>query len=107
MSLNNLLPDICVIQSNTETQDGLGEVSLTWGDKLTGVKTRYQQVSRSELVGDYQVTLEDYKFYFEPDTNVTIADRIVVDGRNFEIKHVATDSSKHYRFAIAKVIQYT
>lgn len=106
MSFAKLLNKTCVIQEKAETQTGLGELTLSWSNKATGVKTRYMQVSQSELLGSYQLTLEDYKFYFEADTDVLIADRIVVDSKTFEVKHVATDSSEHNKFAIAKLIQF-
>lgn len=106
MSFTKLLNKTCVIQEKTSAQSGLGEITDSWSTKASGVKTRYSQVSRSELIGEYQVTLEDYKFYFEPSVDVLIEDQIVVDSKTFEVKHVATDSSDHNKYAFAKLIQF-
>lgn len=107
MSFEKLLKKLCTIQQKTETQGALGELSISWNDKYTTVKTRYVQAKQSELRGGYQVTIEDYKFFFLFTEDIAIADRIVVDGDTFDIMHVLTDSSDHHKFAYARIIKFT
>ena len=107
MSFCKLLNKLCTIEQKTETQGALGEVSLSWSDKAINVKTRYVQAKQSELRGGYQVTIEDYKFYFLVSADIAIADRIVVDGDTFEVMHVLYDSSDHHKFAYARITKFT
>tara|TARA_R100001086_G_C11744219_1_gene233387 strand:- start:173 stop:499 length:327 start_codon:yes stop_codon:yes gene_type:complete len=104
MSFCKLLNKTAVIQEKSGSQSALGEITDSWSTKASNVKTRYMQVSKSELVGDYQVTLEDYKFFFEFATDISIADRIVVDGKTFEVQHVASDSSDNHKFVFASLL---
>lgn len=107
MSFTKLLNKTCVIQQKAETQTGIGELTLTWSTKASGVKTRYLQAKQAELRGAFQVTSEDYKFFFEFATDISIADRIVVDGQTYEVKHVLSDSSAHHKFAYAEIVKFT
>ena len=107
MSYCKLLNKLCTIQQKTETQGALGELSISWNDKYTTVKTRYVQAKQSELRGGYQVTIEDYKFYFLATTDIAIDNKIVVDGDMFEVMHVLSDSSSHHKFAYARIIKFT
>ena len=107
MSYSQLLKKTCTIEQKTETQGALGELSTVWSSKATNVKTRYVQAKQSELRGGYQVTIEDYKFFFLFTEDIAIADRIVVDGDTFDIMHVLTDSSDHHKFAYARIIKFT
>lgn len=108
MSFSKLLNKTCVItERDPAAQNAIGERIESWSDKATGVKTRYLQAKQSELRGAFQVTSEDYKFFFEQSTDISIADRIVVDGQTFEVKHVLSDSSAHHKFAYAEIIKFT
>ena len=107
MSYEKLLKKTCTIEQKTETQGALGDISLSWSSKAVNVKTRYVQAKQSELRGGYQVTIEDYKFYFLATADIAIADRIVVDGDTFDVMHVLSDSSDHHKFAYARIIKFT
>lgn len=107
MSFDKLLNKTCVIQTKTETQTGTGSVTTVWDDTYTSIPVRYQRAGAGRrLVGSYQVTLEDYVFYFKVGQTISKADRIVVDSRTFEVDHVFQDSSGHHLEVFAKETTY-
>lgn len=107
MSFESLLNKLCTISTKTETQNATGSVTSSWASTFTNVPVRYNR-SKTGTVnsGVYQVTLEDYTFYFLPDVTISIADRIVVDGKTFEVAHVYKDSSDHHLEVFARETKF-
>lgn len=106
MSFDRLLNKTCSIQRKSESQNATGSVTASWSNAYTGIPVRYNRVSQGKgrvSAGSYQVTLEDYVFYFKVGQDVTISDRIVVDGKTFEVEHVYKDSSDHHLEVFAKL----
>ena len=109
MSFEKLLNKTCVIQTKTETQSATGSVSLAWANTYANVPCRYNRISQGAgrvFGGEYQVTLEDYMFYFRSGETVTKANRIVVDGRTFEVMHAFSDSADHHMEVFAREITF-
>ena len=106
MSYEGLLNKTCTIESPVETQTGTGEISRSWSEVAAGVKTRIHRVTNSReqvLVGDYQVTLEDFKFHFMPSVTVEKNYRIVVGSDTYEVLAVVNDSSGRIKTVFARV----
>jgi len=109
MSFEKLLNKLCTVQVKTETQGSTGSVSESWTNTYTNVMCRYNRVIQgkgSVVSGAYQVTLEDYTFYFKPDQVISKANRIVVDGLTFEVEHVFKDSAGHHLEVFARLKSY-
>ena len=107
MSFEKLLNKLCVIQTKSEVQDGLGEISTTWANTYTDVKCRYNRNKVPQIAdGSYKVTQEDYVFYFLNTATITIADRIVVDSKTFEVMHVFEDSKGHHKEVFARLTSF-
>jgi len=109
MSLDKLLNKLCTIQTKTETQNATGSVTLSWADTYVSVPVRYNRISQGQgrvLSGSYQVTLQDYVFYFRNDAIISEGNRIVVDGRTFEVLHAYKDSSGHHWEVFARYITF-
>lgn len=96
MSITHLLNKTCTIQTKTETQGDTGSFSASWANTYELIPVRYSRARSGNgrvQAGSFQVTLEDFIFYFESNRTISIADRIVVDGLTFEVTHVFSDSS--------------
>ena len=107
MSFEKLLNKLCTIQTKSEVQTGLGEITTSWVDTYTDVKCRYNR-SKAPIVldGSYKVSLEDFSFYFLITSTITKADQIVVDGNTFEVMHVFEDSKGHHKKVYARLKSY-
>ena len=105
MSFAKLLNKLCTIQTKTESQNDTGSVTTSWADTYVSIPVRYNRASGKGGVnnGSLQVTLEDYTFYFKPDVTISIADRIVVDGKTFEVEHVYMVSNNHHLEVMGKL----
>lgn len=103
MSFDKLLNKTCTIQTKTETQSATGSVSSTWGDTYTSIPVRYNRTREGRVIaGSYEVTVKDYTFYFKSSQTIGESDRIVVDGKTFEVVHVYSDSSVHHLEVFAR-----
>ena len=107
MAFEKLLNKLCVIQTKSEVQTGLGEITTSWADTYTDVKCRYNR-NKAPIIhdGSYKVSLEDYSFYFLVATTITKADQIVVDGNTFEVLAVFEDSKGHHKKVYARLKSY-
>jgi head-tail adaptor len=104
MSFEKLLNKLATIQTKSTAQNATGSVTESWANTYTNVKCRYNRAGNGrQSAGTYQVTLEDFVFYFKVDQVITIADRIVVDGKTFVVDHVFQDGSAHHIEAFAKL----
>lgn len=107
-SLNDLLPDTCVILSPTNTSDGQGGWSTTWGTVSANVKCRidpgrkemYERVTGAALkpFSWWQLTLPW-------NTSIGVDYRVVVNGNTYNV--VNHDDNKSWmgtlRVALMKV----
>jgi len=109
MSLVHLLNKTCTIQTKTETQGATGSFTASWANTYQNVLCRYCLSNKgrgSVIAGSFQVTTEEFTFYFKHDQTISIADRISIDGKLFEVLHVNSDSSTHHLEVLAKVRSY-
>jgi|GEM_PF-4002304 head-tail adaptor len=97
MSFENLLNQLCSIQSKTDSQTATGQVSSAWVDKATNVKTRMVAQKNPQVFGTLgHYTVADFKFYFLTGTDITEADRIVLNGETYDVVIAYPDSSGHH-----------
>jgi hypothetical protein len=97
MSFEALLTEKCTIQSKTSAQGQSGQVVFNWTDKATDVKTRMVAQKTPQVFGDLgNYTIASYKFYFLATTNISAADKIILDGEQYEVVIASKDSSKHH-----------
>ena len=106
MSFTSLLKDTCTIEQKTETQGSTGAVSLVWTTKANGVKTRKRRNDRPNIYDALSKTyVDDYIFYFLIGTAIEIENRILADGKYYEVLSVAEDSEGHHLEVVAKLTQ--
>jgi len=73
------------IQTVSLTQDAIGQTAEAWV-KTASHACRYERNTNARVVdGAYKVTLEDYIFFFDKGIRVTNEQRIVIDGRIFDV----------------------
>lgn len=81
----NLLNKTASIQSKSLTQNDIGETTESWATVAT-YRTRYEKSSQARVIDDiYKVTLDDFIFFFDADAVVGRDQRIVVDGKIFNV----------------------
>ena len=77
------------IQTSTATQNSVGEPILTWADVASAVPARVmptrggERFTAQQVVGDAVTT-----FRIRYRTGVTVRNRIVYDGKNWDIRDV-------------------
>jgi len=99
-----MLNTVCDIESPTGTQSGTGAITRGWSKSVVGAKTRYHRnKDQNVLIGTYQVTLEDYKFYFLPSVVISKSDRILIGSDSYEILGVIEDSSGKTKTVYARI----
>lgn len=105
MSFKKMLNKLCTIQTKTESQNATGSITTSWANTYQNVLVRYNRTSSKGgvNVGSLQVTLEDFTFYFESTVTISVADRIVVDGKTFDVEHVYTVSNNHHKEVMGKI----
>ena len=107
MSFEKLLKDTCIIEERTRVQSGLGEVTFTWATKAASVLTRRDKNTKERIIdGDYQVTLEDFIFFFLGSVEITKEDRIVFNSENYQVLVAEKDSSNHHWEVVARRISH-
>jgi len=107
MSFEKLLNKLCTIQVKTDSQNATGSVTSSWADTYVSIPCRYNRATGGKVLsGAYQVTLQDYVFYFKIDTTISEGNRIVVDGRTFEVLNAYKDSSGHHWEVFARFKTY-
>jgi len=106
MSFTSLLKDTCTIQQKTNTQGDTGAKISAWTTKASGVLTRKRRNNQPKIYDALNKTyVDNYIFYFLPTVSITIDDRILADGINYEVLSVATDSEGHHLEVVAKLTQ--
>lgn len=80
MAYHELLKSTCTINSVVVSEDGYGQPTETVSVKAIDVKTRRTPMTNSDpqTIGDYPVTSEYYKFYFLPDQDIALTDKIIL-----------------------------
>lgn len=107
MGFLSTLNQTCSIESPSETQTGTGAITRSWVESASNVSTRYHRAQKERVInGDYQVTLEDFVFYFKSDVTITKSDRIVADSKNFEVITVVEHSKSHHLSVYARLIDF-
>jgi hypothetical protein len=86
-----MLPDLATIQRETSTPDGGGGQTTTWPVVATDVPCRLAPLGGGELaressaVGDRITDQATAVVTFKAGTDVTVADRIVIAGKVFDV----------------------
>lgn len=101
------LPDTCNIQRGTETTGGDG-TSVSWSDLATGVACRVSPLaeSASEALGaDASLqAVAQWTIWLPAGQDVTVKDRLVYQGRTFEITRVGARSYEVIRELICREV---
>jgi head-tail adaptor len=85
-AIADLLPDTCVILSITETPDGAGGVTQSWGTLSSGVSCRLDVKSGMEQVaGGALVPYKRTMLSVPYDTTITEAHRVVHSGGTYNV----------------------
>lgn len=104
---NQFLPDVCAIQRYTETATGDG-TSQTWSDLATGVSCRVSPLASgaSEALGaDASLrAVAQWTIWLPAGTDVTVRDRVVYQGRTFEVARVGARSYEVSRELICREV---
>jgi hypothetical protein len=107
MRFTGLLNATCTIQEKQKAQGGTGQITVTWANKATNVKTRLN-ASRVPAVTESlgTVTVSEYTFYFEISVNIAQGDRVLFNSEAYEVTLVTKDSSNHHLEVAAKKISF-
>lgn len=98
---SSALPDTCTIRRPTSASDSMGGQTITWADHATGVPVRVSPVALvagEQLVGDRLSGRKVWLLTFGHDQDVALTDRIVFDGRTFEV--VAIDGERSWQLSL-------
>lgn len=94
---NSILPDTAIIQRYTLTSDGMGGYDQNWSNVGTVRCRLYPQTLRSmneNPNGGMQMISETRWFVTMPvGTSITAKDRVLIDGRTFEVYQVNNNES--------------
>lgn len=95
--IGDLLPDTCNILSVTETADGMGGVTPTWGTTSAGVACRLDIiVSRSDeeqIAGASLRAFQETVLSVPYSTSISTTNRIEHGGYTYDVKATNTDQS--------------
>lgn len=90
-----LMPDTCVILSATDTADGPGAFTATWGTLTTNVPCRLDAISGRQaekyIAAGVDVS-QSYMLTVPSSTGLTGANRIVHEGITYSVKPVSAGS---------------
>jgi len=90
----DLLPDTCDILTVTETADGQGGVTKSWGTAYSNVAFRLDMKQGREMVAGG--ALQPFTMYtgsLPYDATITTADRILYEGGTYAVTSVNTNQS--------------
>ena len=91
MSYTSLLIETCTIQRFTEgVIDDYGNPTLTWADHLTEA-CRLNANKGRELKFGAEIVVADYRLFLG-DVDITEQDRVVLDGKTYEVLLVEEDA---------------
>ena len=93
-AIAELLPDTAMILSVTNTPDGMGGQTQTWGTATASVAFRLDMQTGSEMVsGGALEPFTKYKGSLPYDTTVNATDRIVHNGNTYAVTGINNDQS--------------
>ena len=97
MGYSNFLTHSCYIQTKASSQNYLGEWEYIWTSATTTTKCRMSPISAAERK-DYPGRFDDVTFrgFFEPDSGVTVDNRIVYDSNTYLVREMILDSKEHH-----------
>ena len=76
----------------------MGGQDKTWSNRIASVKCAFRELTADELVRFGRVTGESvYRFYFEATSDnrdIILMDRVIFDGRTFEVNSIYNVSGK-------------
>lgn len=93
---NNLLPDTCTILSLTQTPDGQGQFTETWGTVSTGVKCRLDRVAgygSKRFEGASLQTYASLVLSLPYGTNITEQNHVLFGGNQYSVEAVDNEKS--------------
>lgn len=98
MSFLGLLNTTVKIKSRTPSTNAIGEVTYTFTDVATDVKSRKHRVKDPKIgFESYQLTLDTFKFYFLPSqTGLEPENVIEHESEDYEIIQAVKDSAGHH-----------
>ncbi len=89
-----MLPDTCTILSGTQTVDGQGGGTLTWGTTTTGVKCRVDFLSGDEAVfGGQLKPFVGFNLTVPHNTTLTTANRVIHGTITYNVSEIDTGKS--------------
>lgn len=97
-TLSDLMPGTCHILSLTQTSDGQGGFTETWGTAVSSVACRFDsangsQYGRELIAGGALQPFNAYVVTMPYDTAVTAANRIEFSGNQYSVIGVDSDKS--------------
>jgi hypothetical protein len=86
MPFSSLLIHVCNIQAKTLNTTGY-EQTASWTTTGTNIPCRYNANSGANINDADQVRInkDDDTFFFDPNVNITRGNRIVYDGKNYDV----------------------
>ena len=104
MAIGNL--DRCItIQDFTRSQNEYGETTEAWTD-TTSTRAGVKYKSGGESVfSNKETATADVIFTIRYRATLTVKSRIVFEGVNYDILHIAQTGRRHYQEVTAKMVQ--
>ncbi len=105
--LANLLNNTCEVQSLTTTQNTMGAQKRVYTTRISGMKIAYM-MKREQTGGENELfdkTTARYTHIFYAEFNstnnaITESDKIIFDGREFEVKKIYNASGRNNHLEI-------
>jgi len=93
-TLAELMPDSCAILSVTNTPDGQGGQTQTWGTVTASVQCRLDPFRGKEvMVGDARQPFNGYVLTLPHDTTITAANRVILGTSTYNVTSVDLNKS--------------
>ena len=108
MAYHELLKQTCTISGTVVNEDAHGQPIETEVVKASDVPTRRTPMTANDpqTIANFPVTPEVYKFYFLPEQDITLADKILFKDDEYDVQFVTTDSSESVKTVYAKIVKY-
>lgn len=92
--LETLMPGTCAILTQTNTADGYGGYTTTWGTASASVKCRLDPMTGRENVAAAEVqSFHRYMLTLPHDTTIDTTGRVVLSGVTYNVVSVDTNKS--------------
>jgi SPP1 family predicted phage head-tail adaptor len=93
-AIEQLLPDTCNILTATETADGQGGISASWGTTYGTVSCRLDMnTGREQVIGGGLQPFTKYMLSLPYNTTITTADRVEVNSTTYTVTSVNLNQS--------------